>query len=202
MTIKKTAIALAFAAALSTGAHAATGANIIFTDNFNADATGLNATPAGWTIVDGSVDIIGKGSSFDLLPGYGHYVDLDGSTGQAGTLSMSFSGLADGEYTLEFALAGNQRVKGQEDVQVGFGGQDYVFSPAEMKGFQHHAVTGYAVNGTLTVTFHDLSNDNVGALLDHVKISTNVSAVPEPASAALLLAGLGAIGFAARRRKV
>jgi len=53
----------------------------------------------------------------------------------------------------------------------------------------------------LTLSFQDMSFDNVGALLDRVKITTQVSQVPEPASGALLLAGLGTIGFAARRRK-
>ncbi len=40
---------------------------------------------ANWDVLDGFVDLIGNGF-FDLLPGNGLYVDLDGSTGDAGKL--------------------------------------------------------------------------------------------------------------------
>jgi len=45
--------------------------------------------------------------------------------------------------------------------------------------------------------FQDNSSDNVGALLDNVSIS----AVPEPETYAMLLVGLGLIGFSGRRNK-
>ena len=41
----------------------------------------------------------------------------------------------------------------------------------------------------------------VWALLDGISLTASVSAVPEPANAALLLAGIGLVGFVARRRK-
>ncbi|TXD85738.1 PEP-CTERM sorting domain-containing protein, partial [Mitsuaria sp. TWR114] len=49
-------------------------------------------------------------------------------------------------------------------------------------------------------------SDSYGTSLDNVVVSTlsaggNASAVPEPHSLALMLAGLGAMGFVARRRK-
>ena len=197
--MKSRLLFVALALGLSAGAHAAT--TTVFADNFNHDALGLNSTPDGWTVTGGTVDTIGKTDFYDLLPGNGRYIDLDGSTYQAGTLSKTFTGLADGSYTLSFDLAGNQRAPGKEDVLVNFGGTSGEYTPGEFKGFTEHHLTGVAVNGTLTLSFQDISADNIGALLDRVKITTQASQVPEPASPALLLAGLGAIGFAARRRK-
>ena len=61
--------------------------------------------------------------------------------------------------------------------------------------------TTWASNDTLWVRWidrNDAGNDH-GLAIDNVTLS--VSAVPEPGSYALMLAGLAAIGFVARRRK-
>jgi hypothetical protein len=53
--------------------------------------------------------------------------------------------------------------------------------------------------GDLTYTVN--LQDTRGLGLSHASLFTNVPAVPEPQTYALLLAGIGAIGFMARRRK-
>src|SRR5262249_22758505 len=149
----------------------------------NADAIGDQVTPSGWTVDGGTVDIVGNGGQ-DLLPGNGRYVDLDGSTdGFAGLMSKTFTGLANGTYTLSFYLAGNQVLPGKEDVFVDFGSASGEYTPAKKLGFTNHKLVADVTDGTLTVSFHDLSNDGHGALLDRVKITT--TAVPEPAGSAL-----------------
>lgn len=50
--------------------------------------------------------------------------------------------------------------------------------------------------GAYDLSFSNAGGDNVGALLDNV----SVSAVPEPETLAMLLAGLGLIGTVARRK--
>ena len=51
------------------------------------------------------------------------------------------------------------------------------------------------------IVFDHAGADNVGLLLDDV-VLTGVSAIPEPQTYALLLAGLGLMGFAAFRRRI
>ena len=97
-------LAAAAALALSAGAQAAP----VYTDNFNSNTPAGNLTPAGWTVTGGSVDVVGPGF-FDLLPGNGSYIDLDGSTNSAGLLSTTVVGAANGSYTVTFDLAGSQR---------------------------------------------------------------------------------------------
>ncbi|HEV3007517.1 MAG TPA: PEP-CTERM sorting domain-containing protein, partial [Burkholderiales bacterium] len=48
------------------------------------------------------------------------------------------------------------------------------------------------------VVFDDQGGDNNGLLLDDVRVAV---AIPEPETWGLLLAGLGLLGFAARRRR-
>lgn len=178
----------------------------VFTENFNGfTADQLNWEPAGangWVVgptTNDTVDIIGQGGSYDFLPGNGSYVDLDGSKYSSGVLRNFVDLIAGTPYSLSFWLAGNQRGDVDDWVNVHFGGVNQTFQLKSSDPFTQFSLLftpsadGNYSFGFLTTT----SNDNVGALLDNV----SVTAVPEPETYALMLAGLGLIGFSARRRK-
>jgi hypothetical protein len=190
------AIALA-AAALGAAAHAAPLAN----DDFDANALKLNGVPTGWTVTGGTVDIIGSnfsGTGFNLVPGHGAYIDLDGSSGDAGLLSRLFTLTAGVEYTATFDLAGSHRGS-TETGTVTFGTASLAYeiaSAADFAGFSLNFTPG--TTGDYALTFQNTGGDNVGALLDNVAI-TFTSAVPEPGIWALTLAGLLLVGLRARR---
>ena len=173
----------------------------IFSDNFNSenggvpDALNYNSF-ANWTVSNGTVDLIGKGGTWDFYPGNGLYVDLDGSTGQAGifTSKMTFG---PGTYSLQFDLGGSQR-GGTETVDVSIGNWNYTFSnipsdfPLTTETFLVNTTGGQ-------LTFYDHSWDNIGAILDNVQVDDPPSTVPEPYS--MILYGLGLVGFATYRWK-
>jgi hypothetical protein len=174
-------------------------ASVLLSDNFNSENGGnptLNyAGFANWTvgagIGGGTVDLIGNGY-FDFLPGNGLYVDLDGSTYVAGQLISNLN-FAPGTYTLQFDLAGNQRDGGLETVVVTMGNFSTSLTPAEFDPFTTHTYTFTTTGGQLS--FYDsTSNDNIGALLDNVSVSTATSAVPEPGSLTLLSLGVATMG--------
>ncbi len=187
-------LAVAAAMVLSAAAHAAP----VYSDNFDSDAQGLNVGVAGWTLTGGTIDVVPVGSSFQFLgAANGNYVDLDGSTGQAGTITKTLTVLADGAYALTFELAGNHRDGGVEATTITLSGAaNTVLTPA-VNDDAWYTIVGSATGGTLTFSFHDASADNIGSLLDNV----SVTAVPEPGSLPLMLAGFAALGFAARRRR-
>ena len=67
----------------------AASATPIFEDNFDSENGGNGVTNytgfINWTVTDGTVDLIGNGY-FDFFPGNGLYVDMDGSTNNAGKM--------------------------------------------------------------------------------------------------------------------
>jgi hypothetical protein len=182
-------------------------AQVIFSDNFDANVLALNSVPTGWMVADGTVDIIGGPPDFyNFIPGSGRFIDLDGSTSNAGVLSKSLNLSAGTQYTASFQLAGNHRNGSTETVTgilgVGIGNTSSIFSLPQNAGWTNYSlVFTPTTTGAYVLSFGNSGGDNIGMLLDNVSVSVT-SPVPEPETYAMLLAGLGLLGFAARRRKL
>jgi hypothetical protein len=194
MKLKKAFISAAVAFA-GFSAHADT---VIFSDNFNGTPASLNTVPAGWTVSDGTVDVVDSGT-YDLTctGAIGRCVDLDGSTGTPGTLSKSFASVAGTTYNLIFDMSGNQLGYAPDSVTVNFGTASQVINLVSSAPWANYQLSFSALtSGPFTLSFKNGGGDNVGAMLDNV----TVTAVPEPESFALMLVGLGMMGSILRRR--
>lgn len=190
----------AFALALlSTASQAQT----VFSDSFETASLGLNATPAGWAVTNpgGTVDVIGGALFGSLCGGSGQCIDLDGSTGLAGVLSRSVNLNAGTTYTLGFDIAGNRRGAGTETGVVTLGGATLNYSLTDSSAAAAYQTLSLSFTpsstGVYTLSFANFGGDNQGAILDNVTLT---AAVPEPASAALMLLGLGGVALLKRRR--
>lgn len=89
---------------------------ILLKDNFDSEIPGRNnPTLMNWTISNGTIDVIGFGD-FDPLPGNGRYLDLDGSSNNAGQLTSiaTFIFNPGDVVELQFDLAGNNN--GSNDI--------------------------------------------------------------------------------------
>lgn len=195
MFAKKLVIAAALLSA--SAAQAAT----IFTDNFDIDPLALNSTVfnGGWTVsgYHAAVDTIGPGW-YDVFPGNGHYIDLDGSWDAPGLFSKTLTATAGMTYTATFQLAGNHRGYAADTVAVNFGSASGSYTLSSGDAFGTYSLSFLATSsGPFSLSFKNSGGDYVGALLDNV----SVAAVPEPATYGMLLAGLGLVGAVARRRR-
>lgn len=177
----------------------------IFSDNFNTENGGkaiLNYNGfTNWRVTNGTVDLIGVGSQWDFQPGNGLYVDLDGSTRDAGyMLSRDISIPTAGAYTLSFDLAGSHRTLNDErvDVVAMLGGFYGIYSvPSQQDFTRYNMDLFFEEAGTFSLAFQNAGSDNIGALLDNVEIAP----VPEPGTVMLLGAGFLGLAIFAKRRK-
>ncbi|HEY7901172.1 MAG TPA: PEPxxWA-CTERM sorting domain-containing protein [Caulobacteraceae bacterium] len=191
----------------------AASAGIVLQDNFNAGTPGGNwagdsifSSPSSYpgyagSNANASTDLVG-GAFYGSLcnPGQGNCVDLDGSTGNgnnpAGVLE-SIASFAAHTYTLTFDLAGNQRGAPSQTTDIYLGSQLVgAITLASGDPWATHTLT---FTGSGNLAFVEVGpSDNQGNVLDNVTLS----AVPEPAAWALMLAGFAGLGAAMRRRRV
>lgn len=176
---------------------------LIFTDNFDQEQIGLSQTLDNWRVTNGSVDVIGSGTSVPFSEFFsGNYLDLDGSSWNAGKIESNMRFEA-GIYELTFKLAGSQRT-GMDTVDIYFGSitiplANYVFNAADAGTI---ITINTTINDSTRLIFDHHGGDNIGILLDNVSISLiSDSDVPEPSVISLFILGLTSLlGFSVKRK--
>jgi len=176
----------------------------LLSDNFNTENGGVGvlnyAGFSNWNVSNGTVDLIGNGF-FDFFPANVLYVDLDGSTGDAGILTTknSYTFNNGTNYQLSFDLAGSQRGS-TETVNITLG--SLIIDSKTLSSSDPFTTFTYFFTGdgsSAALSFSNVGGDDLGALLDNVNLDV-VQGVPEPAT--LLLVGGGLISLVGLRRKI
>jgi hypothetical protein len=157
--------------------------------------TGTTSIDNGATLVLDGANRLATGSKLDLEGGMLKLVDVSGANGQEfAVLSLGKDSAIDlGASSLTFDALGN--IVAGKTLSV----SDYLASAAPLYALRFignltHDAAFLALMGETTI-------DGLAASYRFEGGYTDVTAVPEPANIALLLAGLGLMGAAARRRK-
>jgi len=187
---------------LATAGASTASATVVLSENFNGQGQTLNWGGNGnFTVTQGNVDLIGDGY-FDFFPGNGGYLDLDGTgtlgSSPASTLTSNavFGG---GSYVLTFNLGGNSRTLPGRTTTITLGDWSTTITLQPYDGWTSQSFNIVTSGGALTFSENGPANYQ-GNILDNVSLS----AVPEPATWAMMIIGFGAVGTmvrASRRRQ-
>jgi hypothetical protein len=201
--LKKILFALGLTVAAATSALSAP----LFIDNFDSEPFSLNSALTNWTIVNGSIDVIGPGF-YDFYPGNGRYLDMNGTTSQGGTIvtNSTFNIVAGQKYKLSFNHGTNLYSQGspeQLNFAVGTNASSLAITntiPGITTGlltFNWIFTAGTTQAASILFADGGVSNtDNGGPILDNVSLSP----IPVPPALPLFLIGVAAVGVTANRK--
>jgi hypothetical protein len=209
--MKTTLIAFALASALSaSAAQAVSATNLLVNGSFElptgtsyAALPGNSTAITGWKTVSTGVEWFNASAYGGAADGV-MVVDLANYIYSSGGIEQSFATMVGETYDLAFNLGTSQSYgrDGTAHIDVTVAGvatgYNVVNHSASMMWSAPIALSFTANSATTTLRFTNTENANLHfAYVDGVSVT---AAVPEPETYALMLAGLGLVGFAARRR--
>jgi choice-of-anchor C domain-containing protein len=154
-----------------------------------------SAAITGWSVGATSVDVINGG--FGAVSG--NSIDMLGTPGP-GTIWQTLGTVVGQTYLLQFDLSSNRGgdndSAGKELSVSGLGGGAARSFSALLPGVSHQSLSFTAISSATLLSFSSGPSGYSGSVLDNV----SVTAVPEPQTYALMLGGLAALAFVARRR--
>ena len=211
-SLKSALFAAAFAAAAVAAVPAFASTNLVVNGGFENTGFGgttgyYNVGPAGadnvvpsdfgWTVSNGNVDIVANNGTYGTVnaDGGAYVLDLVGY-GSTGEISQTLTTTPGAEYKVTFEYSRNGGVN-NPTAAVLVGGST-VGSVTGTSSWTTFSDTFKATGASTTFAINETYGaNNGGVFLDNV----SVSAVPEPASWALMLLGVGGVGGALRLRR-
>lgn len=176
------------------------GVMMLFDDFNSGTATANWSGDSLFVPVVGSVDLVGPGffQSLAYPPpnSTANSVDLDGTTGMAGTLQSTGS-FSPGTYTLSFLLAGNMRGDVNKTTTISLGDWSTMLDLPSSSPYTLYSYTFTTTGGMLSFSDNTVGNQNIGNLLDNVSLA---DPVPELSMWAMMLLGFACLGFAGYRQ--
>jgi hypothetical protein len=178
--------------------------NLIVNGDFEAPGFGGTATyvtvppiPSdfGWSVPVNAVDIIANGVFAPFLPTGGLYnLDLV-AIGSTGAISQTFATVLGKTYTLSIDFSQNGQASRSADVVLDSTTLTTLVSNGPWQTWSTTFV-GTGAPTTLLIT-EVIGGNSAGVALDNI----SVTAVPEPATWAMLITGFGMVGYGLRRRR-
>lgn len=205
--MKRVFLTALLSAGLATAANSQSVSNGSFEIGPDPGSTFITLTAPDNSIADWSVD----SGSIDYIGGYwpaedgSRSIDLAGTS--VGSISQTITGLTSGQaYTVNFWASKNP--DGGDPIRTGtvtFGGVSMPFAYSDSNSLSNMMWAPYSFtfiasgsSDLLSFAADGSAGCCYGPALDNVSLA---AAVPEPATWAMMLLGLGAIGFGMRRRK-
>jgi hypothetical protein len=182
-------MAASFALALTAGVFAASPAwaepDLLVNGGFETGSL------AGWTLT-GKTYPQQVSTGFDgFAPRNGSYFLAVGQNGSDGVLAQTFADVAGGTLTVTGYLASNGTGPGDFSVSIN-GVPGYSINPIPEQGYEEFTFTACATGyDTLSLAYR---NDLGWSAIDDLSV-TEVLPVPEPAGAAIIVAGLICLGM-------
>ena len=191
------------AAALAVAASGVQAQNLVNNGSFEADSQTnwtIYSNLTGWTGGTNGIEL--RNNVAGAAQDGANFVELDTTKNSSMTQSVTIAN--DGLYELSFYYSA------RPNTLAGTNGLDFSFgtlSGSVLNGvgnsgsgntWQHYTGQVFLTAGTKILTFGaSETSDSYGGSLDNI----SVTAVPEPEAYAMLLAGLGMMGFIANRRR-
>jgi hypothetical protein len=193
---------LALAALTAAGSAYAAPVELLSNGSFEADAQGAGSwnnysNLTGWS---GGVAGIELRNNVEGVAAHGvNFVELD--TTANSSISQSIQTVLNRSYTLTFQFQDRANVNSlSQGLDVTWGGASVASVNNSLNGGWETRTYTLIGNGSLEALKFTAAgtSDSLGTSLDNISLT---SAVPEPETYGMMLAGLAAIGLIARRRK-